>query len=121
MGWKHLSVGVDVYALSLCLVKESLEVQQIVTGYDNKWSLFDRESHLCRLWIAVGLGVCLIEKSHAGEVVLTHLKYDWEQFIHAPVLTDCVKSFDKECVHFIAVVAKYHCMICIGSHTPDSK
>ena len=47
----------------------------------------------------------------AFEVLFTHLHYDGQQLVHAPVLAHGKERLGKEAVHFLISIAKYHVVV----------
>ena len=83
---KHLTMGIDVDASALGLFQKQLEVVQIVSGNDDKRSLFHTERNLSRLRYAKGFRICTVEQLHTGQVNLSKLHDQRKQLLHIPVL-----------------------------------
>jgi len=64
MGWEHFSVGVDIYACSLGLDEQFLQVFQVMTADQNGWIISNSYVYFSKFWVSVSCGIGLIQKSH---------------------------------------------------------
>ena len=67
---KHLAVRINSNALILGLFQQAFEVVQIVSGDNDKRTLFNGQRNSRWLRCAVGLRICLVQQCHAGKILL---------------------------------------------------
>ena len=67
---KHLAVRIHGNALILGLFQQAFEVVQIVSGDNDKRTLFNGQRNGRRRRCAVSLRICLVQQCHAGKILL---------------------------------------------------
>ena len=121
MGRQHLAVGVDVDTLVLSLLQELLQIVQIVAGDYDKRPLLHHQWNGGRDRLSVGLGICLVEHLHAGEIHFSDFENDGQKLIHTPVLADGKKRLHKELVHSFVGITEHSGMISVGRHAANTE
>ena len=67
---------INIYAGSLCLLQQHLQIAQVMSGNQNTRVLANADLYLCHLRISIRLCICLVQKSHARmQVDYAKLKY----------------------------------------------
>ena len=94
---------------------------QIMTGNNDKRSLFHGQRNRDRYGCPIALGIRLIQKCHAFQVFLSNLHDNRQKLIHPPVLSYHIESLRKEPVHILVRIAQYQRMMRIGSHAAHTK
>ena len=115
---EHLAVCIHIDPFSLRLLKQQLQIQQVMPGDDDKGAFLHCKRHLRWNRRAEGLRVCLIQQLHAGKVVFSHLHDDRQQLFHAPVLPHGKQRLAEKPVQLLVRVAQSHGMVRIGRHAP---
>ena len=62
---KHFRMRVDVNPLSGGLFQKHLQIAQVMAGNQDARAVADSKIHLCDFWIAVGVGIRLVQQRHA--------------------------------------------------------
>ena len=118
---EHFTVSIDIDPFALCLLQKELQIMQIMTGNNDKRSLFHGQRNRNRYGCPIAFGVRLIQKRHAFQVFLSYLHNNRQKLIHPPVLSYYIECPRKESVHFFIRVAQYQRMMCIGCHAAHTE
>ncbi len=118
---KHFSVGIYVDALVLGLLKQLVQIMQVVSRDHDKGTLFDRQRHLGRNRRAVGFRVGAVQQRHAAQVYLSGFKHQGEQFFRAQIPADGGKSAPEEAVDFRIGIAQGQGVIGISGHPAQAQ
>ncbi len=121
MSREHFAVGVDVDSFSFRLLKQNLQIPQVVAGNDNEGPFLHSQGYGGGDRVAVGFGVGLVQQGHALKVHFANLHDHWQQLLHTPVLTNGEQTFVEEVVYFFIGVAKHHGVIGVCRHAPQTE
>ena len=67
---QHFPMSVDVNPFSICLFQQFFQVIQVMTGNDNKRTLFYFHAHLSRYRIPKAGGIGFVQQPHTLEINL---------------------------------------------------
>ena len=115
VGGKHLGVGVDVHAGSLCLLKQHLQVPQVMAGDQDAGSCAHANVHFCDFGIAVGPRVGLVQQSHTADAVFARLQGQRHQVLcRQSVIQSGGQGPLEEVVHFSVLLQQGVGMFGVG-------
>ena len=100
MGREHFTMSIDVDSFSFCLFKQKLQVFQIMSGYDNKRTLFYCECNIGRFWCSIGFCISLIKKCHTLQINFSYFQYSRKQSFHTFFITNLKQGFAEELIYF---------------------
>ena len=119
MRGKHFPVSIDIDPFVLRLLKQLLQIIEIVAGNHDKRSLFHLQRYVHRSGVPVGAGICPVEHLHALIVDLADLQNDGKELIHAQVLTDGKECFGKEFIYRFIRISQHIGMIGVCRNASD--
>ncbi|MPM50036.1 hypothetical protein SDC9_96770 [bioreactor metagenome] len=104
VGGKHLGVCVYIDSGSLCLLKQHLQISEVVTADQDAGVLADSKLDLGDLGMTVGAGIGGIEQRHACNTPFTGLKGKGHQLIDALDFKQVRKSLLDESIQFFVLI-----------------
>ena len=115
---KHLTVGVDVYALAFGLLEYQLKIPEVMAGNQYCLALFGAKGDLCRNWMAVVFGICRIKKLHGLKICFTCLEGKPYPIVQIHVLVQGGGKYLMDCLVVVLVLfPKDLGMVCVCAHT----
>lgn len=121
MGRKHLGVGVNVNAGSLCLFKEHFQVMKVVAGNQDSGIFAGADVYFCDFRIAKSFGVGLVKKCHATDTEFSGFQSESSQLFcgEAVVQSFCQSALDKS-VQLRVFVEKGVCVAGVGAESLEA-
>ena len=118
VSWEHLTMGINVYTSTLCLLQKLLNILQVVTRNKYTRTVTGANINLCKFWITVCLRVRFIKQCHCIYTEFTSFHYCSQQCIH---VSSWVWNGSKSLLHesddvFVALVEAWS-MLVVSSHT----
>ena len=81
VGGQHLTVGIHVYACTLCLLKQLLDVGQVMSADEDARLVAHTDVDVGGLRLAKTVGVGLVKQSHHVDSVFSSLQHQLEQLL----------------------------------------
>ena len=98
------------------LLRQLLQILQIMAGYQNTGVLSDANIYLGDLRISVSACICSIQKSHTIYAELTAFKSQSDKIIYSQAVVQCLsQSRLDESINFFIVLKKRICMLRVSS------
>ena len=118
---EHLGVRVDIDAGALGLVKQHLEILQVVTRNQDARILADADVDLGDLRIAVSAGVCAVEERHAFDTVLTGLQGQCDEIVDRKAVVEGLRErLLQEAIHLFVLTEQCVCVLRVSRETLES-
>ena len=121
MSGQHFSVSVNIQAFAVCLLQQTFQIIQIMTGDHNERPFFHFHCYLGRDRMPVGFGVGLVQQFHAAQIRFAHLHHDGQQAFHIPLISQHVQRIQQEVINSSICIPQYCSMISIGCHAANTK
>ena len=118
---EHLGVRVDIDTGALGLVKQHLEILQVVTRNQDARVLADADVDLGDLRVAVSAGVCAVKKRHALDTVLTGLQGQRDEIVdREAVIEGLCERLLQEAIHFLVLTEQCVCVLRVSREALES-